>query len=69
MESEGTTVHMIVRGDRLSYADPQPVTAEEALRLIDRCSVDGASRAQLSPITEILTLPAAEPQTKQMATA
>ena len=48
----------IVRGDMPYYADPCPVTAEEALRLIDCSSVDGDSRARLSihPITEILTL-------------
>jgi hypothetical protein len=49
----------IIRGDRPYYADPCPVTAEEALRLIDRSSVDGDSRARLSihPISNILTLP------------
>ena len=48
----------IVRGNRPYYADPCPVTAEEALRLIDHSHVDGDSRAQLSihPITEILSL-------------
>lgn len=53
----------IVRGNRPYYADPCPVTAEEALRLIDRSSVDGDSRARMSiyPITEILTLPLSSP--------
>ena len=56
----------IVRGDMPYYVDAQPVTAEEALELIDGSNVDGDSRAQLAihPITEILTLPAPEPQTK-----
>ena len=42
------------------------MTAGEALRLIDRSSVDSDSRARMSihPITEILTLPVTEPQTK-----
>jgi hypothetical protein len=50
----------IVRGNRPYYTDPCTVSAEEALRLIDRSSVDGDSRARLSihPIAEILTLPA-----------
>lgn len=49
----------IVRGNMPYYADPKPITAEEALPLIDRSSVDGDSRAQLSilPITDILNLP------------
>ena len=53
----------IVRGDRPYYVEGQPVTAEEALALINRSSVDGDSRAQLSilPITEILTLPLPSP--------
>ena len=39
------------------------MTAEEALALIDASHVDGDSIARLSihPITEILTLPPAEP--------
>ncbi len=55
----------IIRGNRPYYADPCPVTAEEALRLIDHSSVDGDSRAQMSihPVTEILKLPVSEPQT------
>ena len=53
----------IVRGNMPYYADPCPVSAEEALRLIDRSNVDGDSRAQLSiyPITEVLMLPLSEP--------
>ena len=53
----------IVRGDMPYYAAPRPVSAEEALRLIDGSSVDGDSRAQLSihPITEVLTLPLPAP--------
>jgi len=49
----------IVRGNRPYYADPCPVSAEEALRLIDRSTVDGDSRARMAihPIAEILTLP------------
>ena len=48
----------IVRGNMPYYVDPEPVAAEEALRLIDRSRVDGDSRAQMSihPITEILKL-------------
>src|SRR5579871_4018297 len=47
----------IIRGNMPYYVDPCPVTAAEALRLIDRSSVDGDSRARMSihPITEILT--------------
>jgi hypothetical protein len=57
----------IVRGNQPYYTDPRPVSAEEALRLIDRSSVDGDSRARMSihPITDILTLPLSEPQVKQ----
>lgn len=53
----------IVRGNMPYYVEGRPVTAEEALTLIDRSSVDGDSRAQLSilPITEILTLPLPSP--------
>jgi hypothetical protein len=53
----------IVRGNMPYYADPQPVTAEEALRLIDRSSVDGDSRARMSiyPIRDILTIPVSSP--------
>ena len=59
----------IIRGNMPYYADPRPVTAEEALRLIDGSSVDGDSRARMSiyPITDIITLPVSEPQTKQTA--
>jgi hypothetical protein len=61
----------IIRGNRPYYADPCPVTAEEALRLIDHSGVDGDSRARMSiyPITDILTLPVSEPQSKQRVTA
>ena len=61
----------IVRGGMPYYADPKPVTAEEAMRLIDHSSVDGDSRARMSihRISEILTLPASEPLTQQMVTA
>lgn len=54
----------IIRGSRPYYASPCPVTAEEALHLIDRSSVDGDSRARMSihPITGILALPLREPQ-------
>lgn len=47
------------------------MTAEEALRLIDRSSVDGDSRARLSiwPIAEILKLSESEPQADQVVTA
>ena len=48
----------IVRGDRPYYADPQPVTAEAALRLIDHSSTDDDIRARMSihPINEVLNL-------------
>lgn len=61
----------IVRGSRPYYADPSPVTAEEALRLIDRSCVDGDRRARMSihPVTAIVTLPLSEPQTKQSVAA
>ena len=53
----------IVRGGMPYYADPKPVSAKEALRLIDRSYGDGDSRAGLfiHPITEILTLPVSSP--------
>ena len=56
----------IVRGNRPYYADPRPVTAEEALHLIDSSSVDGDSRARMSihPIPDILTLPLSTLQAK-----
>ena len=49
----------IVRGDMPYYADAKPVTAEEALRLIDHSSVNGDNRARMSihPVTEVLKLP------------
>ncbi len=61
----------IIRGNRPYYADPCPVTAEEALRLIDHSSVDGDSRARMSiyPIEEILRLPLSEAGAKQTVTA
>ncbi len=60
----------IVRGNMPYYVDPRPVTAEEALRLIDRSSVDSDNRARISihPITEILPLPVSEPPAKQTLT-
>jgi hypothetical protein len=61
----------IIRGNMPYYADPRPVTAEEALKLIDHSGVDGDSRARMSiyPITDIVQLPVSEPQTEQTVTA
>lgn len=61
----------IVRGNMPYYADPKPITAEEAMPLIERSSVDGDSRAQLSilPITEFLEFSASKWRTKPIAEA
>ncbi len=54
----------MIRGNQPYYVDPLPVTAGEALRLIDRSTVDGDNRARMSihPIPDILALPLLEKQ-------